>query len=67
LSRYKVIKVEDTKESVRNAIQEMQDTLMKGGGIGFDVSGLSKEDQHVFQKEIDDIYMSTINSGKRVI
>lgn len=43
MNNYKVVKVEDTKESFANAVSELHNSLMKGSGVGFDLRGISKQ------------------------
>lgn len=63
--KYRVVKVEDTKESLSKAMKEMNDALMKGSGIGFDVSNIkSKKKRNSALKQMEKQYFaSTI--GKR--
>lgn len=39
----KMIKIEDSIESMTNAMKELHEALKKGGGIGFDFSGLERK------------------------
>lgn len=66
MTKYRVIKVEDAKESLTNAIKEMHDALMTGGGIGFDLRELSKKEQEYAQKEMDQAYHQAIINSRAV-
>jgi hypothetical protein len=67
VSRYQVIKVEDTRESLINAIKEMHDAMMKGSGIGFDFRGIeSKERQVIVMDKIETSHMRKLLKPKRV-
>jgi hypothetical protein len=59
-----VIKVEDTVQSWRNAMQEMHDALRKGGGVGFDLTALSKDRQRDFT-HVADVKRRILYGNKR--
>lgn len=53
-----VIKIEDTRESLTNALQEIVKTMQNGGGIGIDVTALSRPEQAEVERAIGKVQFS---------
>lgn len=67
MSRYRVITVEDTRESLTIALKEMHDALMKGSGIGFDLRMVKPKGRKAsLLKEIDQEYLKATISKRTI-
>jgi hypothetical protein len=51
--RGKVIVVNDTVAGWKQAMEEMDSALRKGGGVGFDLTALGKDRQRDFMHVVD--------------
>lgn len=68
MTRFPVIKVEDSRESLVHAIHEMHETLKKGGGVGFDLTGIqSKSKQDEIRKRLNEEADKLMMNTKRTV
>jgi len=51
---FKTIIIEDTIESLENALRELDKAMKEGGGIGFDLRALNKKGQEIAIQRINE-------------
>lgn len=65
MTRPKIVKLEDTKESWVHAMHELHEALQKGGGIGFDFSNLEKRVAADMMSRLEKEATNKMIQGKR--